>query len=255
MDTVIELGDALETGHDGFARVTFADESWLEFRPDSLVVFDRYSRFRESGMVDTSLRLERGRIRTWVRPRRGERQRFIINTPSAAAAVRGTEFDLSVDATENLRNEVSAGEVEVESLGVARSVPAGYALLARAGEPPLEPVRQLPAPLLESLPSPSRIALQWPVISGASAYRLELYKMPEAVMVGEYRVEQSTWQQALEPGDYRLLARAEDSNGLRGEEAMLAVVVDAAPPEPEKPPRDWLGPALFIGGALLLLSL
>ena len=26
-DTLIELGDALETGHDGFARVTFADDS------------------------------------------------------------------------------------------------------------------------------------------------------------------------------------------------------------------------------------
>ena len=256
--TRIELGDALETGHDGFARVTFADESWLEFRPDSLVVFDRYSRFRESGMVDTSLRLERGRIRTWVRPRRGERQRFIINTPSAAAAIRGTEFDLSVDGTETLRNEVESGAVEVEAEGVTRTVPAGYAVLARPGEPPQVPVKQLDAPQLSDRSEATKVVLEWPAVAQASAYRLALYRMPEEVLVAEHRVEQGHWETVLAPGDYRILARAEDQDGLRGKETELALavretLVEPAPEEPAE--RKWWDLLLFLGGAALLLSL
>lgn len=251
----IEFGDALETGPQGLARIDFADGTWLQLRPDSLVVFDAYSRYRESGMVDTSLRLERGRIRTWVKPRRGEGQRFIITTPSAVAAVRGTEFDLSVDRTEVLRNEVTEGVVEVSASGVAREVPAGYATLARPGEPPLDPVPMLAAPGLHADTREGKLSLDWDAVRGAQAYRLELYRVADNRLVSAPRVTETHWQQTMEPGEYRLLARAEDANGLRGHESALHLSVEAPPVATEPQQEGSLEILVFVLGAALLLAL
>ena len=254
-DTEIHLGDALETGPDGYARVEFADQSWLEFSADSLVVFDRFSRFRDSGMVATSLRLERGRIRTWVRPRRSERQHFMITTPSAAAAVRGTEFDLSVDGNDTLRNEVLSGEVAVEAEGVSRTVPSGFAVLARAGEPPSEPVQLLPAPTLTVDAVSGEASVQWPAVDGAQGYRVSLYEQAGGALIREDRTEQLGWRTDLEPGYYRVLGRAEDGQGLRGQEAELGVTVVAEPVPAAEPEQPDSGLLLFILGAGVLLLL
>lgn len=166
-------------------------------------------------------------------------------------------IDLSVDASETLRNEVQSGEVEVESQGVSKSVPAGYALLARAGEPPSDPVPQLPAPEVTVDSQAGSVSASWPPVQGAQAYRLELYQLPDEVLVGQFRTEPPAWQSPLPVGEYRLLVRAEDDQGLRGKEQPVALMVsDVMPePQPEEEKRSWLDLMLFLGGAAIMLSL
>ncbi|MDF1821131.1 MAG: FecR domain-containing protein [Alcanivoracaceae bacterium] len=249
----IQFGDALETGEQGYARIEFADGSWLLIRPSSLVVFDRYSQFRESGMVDTSLRLERGDLRTWVRPRRRGDTRFMIVTPSAMAAVRGTEFDVSVDADQVMRNEVVAGEVAVSSEGVEQSVGAGQATLARPGEAPLPPRDMLEPPRL-SVAGDGAARASWPAVEGARRYRLALFTGADmAEPVGSWSVTGRDWQATVPPGDYLLVARAEDEQGLRGKESRQTLQVTEAPPAPEQ--DGWMDEILFVIGAAILLSL
>lgn len=254
MGAQVDLGDALETASNGYARVEFADESWIELRPDTLVVFDRYSRFREYGMVDTSLRLERGDIRTYVKPRRSGESRYIITTPSAVAAVRGTEFDLSVDSQETLRSEVKGGTVAVEAQGEEQLVPAGYATLARAGEAPLVPVQQLPAPVLAAEAAPMAIDARWESVPGASSYRLEVYSQADSTLVTAATTAGTRAELPLPAGDYRLVARAVDDLGLRGMETTLdASALAAAPEAPQKDGRIdiWV----FGAAALWILAL
>lgn len=253
----ILFGDALETGEQGYARIEFADGSWLLIRPSSLVVFDRYSQFRESGMVDTSLRLERGDLRTWVRPRGRGDNRFMIVTPSAMAAVRGTEFDISVDDQQVMRNEVLAGTVAVAGEGVEQTVAAGQATLARPGEAPLAPRDMLEPPQVE-VAGDGVASARWPALDGASGYRLALYRDAGLSQpVGRWKVDGLHWQAPVAPGEYLLVVRAADELGLRGRESRQALTVTEAPPEQPEPPQKavWLDKALFLVAAALLLSL
>ena len=151
-DTVA-FGDALETAAHGSARVQFADQSEVVIKPASLLVVNRYRRFLDQGGERTLLRLERGNIRNSITPQDGE-PAFEVHTPGAVAAVRGTEYYVSVDGSETTRNEVVDGKVAVSARGVERAVDGGFATLARVDEAPVEPVPLLPAPSVELTVSP-----------------------------------------------------------------------------------------------------
>ena len=91
----INIGDTLITSNNGSALIQFADGSTLLLQKNSEVKFNTLSSFGDTGMVDTQLRLQQGRIETRVKPLRNPDSRFEITTPAAVAAVRGTEFRVS----------------------------------------------------------------------------------------------------------------------------------------------------------------
>ena len=251
----LSMGDTVET-EEGALVVEFADKSRLVIRPHSRVVFDRYSRFNNHGMVDTNLRLERGSVRTRVAPRQGAEDPFIITTPTAAAAVRGTEFDVSFDENGVMRTEVDGGLVAVSAQSQEQAVGAGYATLARSGEPPLEPVQQLPAVSAAVVQSAEGgIVLEWLALEGASGYQLELYRGEELLLVAQ--AASSRWASAeLPEGDYQIVLRAVDSNGLKGNRLEVAATVVPKPEVIELPEQQDSGMRevlLFLLGGLLIL--
>ncbi len=254
----VRTGDAVETGMDGSVRVLFADQSEMMIKPESLVIFDRYSRFEESGMVDTSLRLERGEIRTYVRPKPEGRGRFIINTPSAAAAVRGTRFDVEVDAEEVTRNIVHDGSVALSAQGQEQLVDAGYVSSVSPGEPP-SPPRAIPAAVsLNASAANGVVKAGWTTQADASGYWLELYRLPDRALLRTEPVSRTDWQLALPDGEYEIVVRAIDAEGVRGHEALQQVSVAPPPPVVEEPAPartgpDWRGFGLFVVGVTLML--
>ena len=94
------IGALLRTGKGASLSLEFADGSRLLLKENSELRLDRMSRYGKSGMVDTHLRLQRGRITNTVQPTRGNSPSFIIDTPNASSAVRGTRF--RVDAGEQV---------------------------------------------------------------------------------------------------------------------------------------------------------
>ncbi|MCS6781420.1 MAG: LysM peptidoglycan-binding domain-containing protein, partial [Geminicoccaceae bacterium] len=86
---LLEGGERLVSGPEGSALVRFADGSELEIHPDCEVVFDRLAAYGRAGMVDTRLRLERGRLRARVPAGTGG---YGVDTPAATPADRGTAF-------------------------------------------------------------------------------------------------------------------------------------------------------------------
>lgn len=231
----ILVGDAVIT-NEGTATLQFADESILIITPGSEVLFDTLTLYGESGMVDTRVRLNRGRARARVKPVEGPASRYEILTPAAVAAVRGTEFRVVSEATDppQMRTEVLEGKVAVANDEGEQNVEQGYALKAVSGESPAEPVKLLPAPALTSaLPetvSAFPLGISWRPIDGAAAYRLQIYRSGLLFddLLQEQRLEKPAFAiPKLEEGKYEVAVRAIDNNGFEGMEATHSLNVVA----------------------------
>lgn len=251
-------GDAVETGANGSASVAFADGSTMLLGANARMLFDRLASFGSTGMVDTRLRLDRGRARPNVVPRRG---RFELWSPALQVTTRGTEFRVEfVEAGTTGRVEVTESEVDATQ-GTTVLVPEGSGTVARAGGPPEPPRPLLPAPVVDSPQGPlrrlpARVTAQ--PVAGASGYHWEVG--PDAAF--RRVLAESTMPGAvvdltdLPDGIYTLRVRAIDGNGLEGYDGIGRVQIDARPEAPflmaptpaavlrqERPSFTWAQPA------------
>ena len=251
-------GDAVETGANGSASVAFADGSTVLLAANARMLFDRLASFGATGMVDTRLRLERGRARPNVVPRRG---RFELWSPALQVTTRGTEFRVeSADAGATGRVEVTESEVDATQATTVL-VPEGTGTVARAGGPPEPPRPLLPAPVVGSPAAalrrlPVRVAAQ--PVAGASGYHWEVG--PDAAF--RRLLDESTMPDPvldltdLPDGSYTLRVRAVDASGLEGYDGIGQVQIDARPEAPflmvptpaavlrqERPAFTWAQPS------------
>ncbi len=250
--TELFTGDRLVTGAGGSVTVRFADGSRLLVQQGSEVTFDGLSAYGATGMVDTDLRLQRGRIDNRVEPAAGPASRFRIITPAAVAASRGTDFRIGADESDGAtRGEVLDGSIGVAGGGVSRVVPAGFGLVARAGAAPSEPRELLPGPDLSRLPRVlERLVLEfrWSAIAGAESYRIQIFADParEDLLLDRIVREPETSLPAPPDGNYSLRVRGIDEQGLEGLDADHEFRLNARP-EPPVPLQPIQGLALRQG--------
>ena len=108
-NNLLYVGDELLT-REGYVIIEFANESQLRLDERSHLIFNKLSNYQSIGMVDTRMRLGRGGLSTQVSPLT-KGSRYEISTPSAVAAVRGTEFRLRTNPM-GTALEVLEGTVE-----------------------------------------------------------------------------------------------------------------------------------------------
>jgi len=174
----LQIKDAVRTGPKSSATLLFADGSRLTLQANSFLEFDVVQEHGETGMVDSRIRLKKGRLRTDVNPNETPGTRFEIHTPGAITAVRGTRLRVSNDLRRGISStEVLQGRVDVIAAGEVQSVTAGFGTVIKKGEPPSSPRALLQAPVLSGLPAtfdqfPLRFI--WPVLEGASGYRIQI---------------------------------------------------------------------------------
>lgn len=235
----LSIGGWLETGPGASATLEFADGSRLMLMDNSRIVFDRLSAYGQTGMVDTRMRLQRGRAANRVIPARGPASRYIIETPSATSSVRGTRFRVNAgDTAQAGSTEVLEGKVEVGGAqGAGVLVRPGYGSVAASGAATSAPTRLLPAPALEdagtqlaSLP----MALSWTAMPDAVAYRIEVVRddAPDVLLFEAVTATTRLRIADLPPGRHRLLLRAVAANGLGGEDAERVFEVSEHPLPP-----------------------
>ncbi|MCF6281162.1 MAG: FecR domain-containing protein [Candidatus Polarisedimenticolaceae bacterium] len=240
LDTELNSGDLIRTAPDGSLTLRFADGSELLVQGGSELKLDHLSAYGSTGMVDTRVRLERGRVDTKVKPSKGFGSRYHIITPAAVAAVRGTLFRVSADNNGSAitRSEVLEGEVKVSGASESQLVPAGFGIVAEAGKPPAPPKKLLPAPQLSRLQTHfDTLPLQftWLALPGAQNYRLQIAPDEQFNrLLADAVVSAPTGHLTdLPDGDYRLRVRGIDSSGLEGYNTVRAFVVDAKPEPPQ----------------------
>lgn len=221
--TLLYSGDRVITLDRQSLRMQFADQSELQVLSNSEVLLDKLSHHKQSGMVDTRIRLNSGTVNTWVEKQNGD-SRYEITTPAAITAVRGTAYRLSSDASQISRTEVTEGLVGVSAGGVEKAVKEGFGIVAEVGKPLSEPVKLLPSPVIGDNQSADMTELQvsWMKLEGAELYRYQLASDDRFNQM----VQDNTTQDSsikipdLTPGRYYLRVRGVDRFQLEGVDAV-----------------------------------
>ena len=227
--TLLYSGDKVITGKNQTVRLQFADGSQLQIASQSEVLIDKLSLYKESGMLDTQIRLNSGRINTQVKKQKNN-SRYEVITPSAITAVRGTAFRVaSIDATRS-KIEVIEGVVDVIVGDDKKPVKKGFGMVVEKGKQLTEPIRLLAPPQVQIVAKPqsSSIKILWQKLKEAEAYSYQLAKNSEFSQL----VQNSTTQDRavelnhLASGHYYFRVRGIDKFKLQGHESIQDFIIE-----------------------------
>ncbi len=246
-------GQSLETGPGAVVTVELPDGSRLRIAPASAVRLERLRRYHDEQAIDALIRLERGRVEAVAQP--GRTRPFLIRSPHATAAVRGTEFRVAAldeaATTEVLAGGVAwsgagapalAGPGAAAAAGPGAAVAAGFGSTADMLGKVSEPRALLPAPELRDVDRivevvSSRIA--FPAVAGASAYRIEIAadQRFEKPLIETVSADPLIVLDSRNDGTHFVRVRAVDPSRLEGYDARAQVQVNARPiaPQPQRP--------------------
>ena len=265
--TKLPIGAKLNTG-EGSATILFADGSSITLAPQSELVLDTLSNFERNGMVDSTVRLNRGVIKTRV-IKREPRSQFQTITPSAVASVRGTEYRVNItppmsDGSEQKEAtlvEVYEGLVEVGAEQKNVPVPAEFGTVTKRGEAPSPPVKLLPAPVFLPLAAVhylhvddqqrpvDTVPVSWQPVTDAQAYQLNVFTRPSQQGAAEEWIQDkrtantTTELGGLPLGCYVLQLRAIDQLGLHGVGNRQDICLEKQLPPPQLITPDIASPA------------
>lgn len=169
-------GARIDTSANASLTLEFADGSRVLMEGGSELVLDRMSAYGRTGMADTHLRLQHGRIVNVVTPMPGNTAHFVVQTPSATSSVRGTHFRVAA-GDGYAQTEVTKGRVDVAGQRHHALVPRGFGVEVTQGQQPGRVRRLLPAPVLDCPQQPvirPGATLDWQALAGAVRYRVEI---------------------------------------------------------------------------------
>ncbi len=237
-DVQLQLGDKLHLGKDASVTIRFADGSEVTAFNQAIIYFDHLSAYGKTGMVDTRIRLEQGKVETRAQKASGPGSRLDISTPSAISAVRGTVYRVSSDAeSQTARVEVLEGLVAVSAENKAESIPKGFGTQVQRGQPPSPPVSLLPAPALIDPPKTvqaQRQMLNWQPQDKARNYRIQVSDRADFSRILWQQLNQDNQMPIpeLDDGHYFVRVTALDSSSIEGFPVSHAFELDRQPLAP-----------------------
>jgi hypothetical protein len=236
--TLINTGDVIRTDPSSSLSVRFIDGSQALLLKNSTLKFDGLSEYPKTGMANTRLKLETGRVETQVKQFRGAASRYEIRTPMAQLGVRGTDFRVATDSSSSTSSaEVLSGAVHAENSAGAVDVKQGFGAVMVMGKPPSPPIELLPAPDLSVIPpliDRTPIRFRWRPMAAASGFRVQIQRDRQFNVVLDESI--ITAPEASFPdlpdGRYTMRVRAIDTHGLEGQNADREITVKARPEPP-----------------------
>jgi hypothetical protein len=145
-DTV-PRGSRIQTGKSSSAELTFEDRNSIFIKSNTILGITT-SEKKGSTYTINNFYLQTGKAITKIKEATGSNSRILINTPSAVASVRGTEFRVSVDETLSMRTEVLTGNVGVSAMNQTVKLKEGEGTYVRKGTAPTAPRNLLLPPKL-----------------------------------------------------------------------------------------------------------
>jgi tetratricopeptide (TPR) repeat protein len=130
---ILTSGDSLKTGSYGKMSILFIDATQIKIHNRTILVIKEVRKTHEK--IGTVLGLEIGEI--WSRAKKVP-DGLIIETPSATAAVRGTDWDILVDEKGTSYLTVLRGNIEFYNDYGKLIVQAGEQAVAAIGKPPVK---------------------------------------------------------------------------------------------------------------------
>lgn len=131
----VQEGDKIVTAADSRAKIVMADRNVINVNPDTEMVISKYENDAVSGKKNVELNLLKGKVRNNVEQTYdGEKNKFLIKTPTAVAGVRGTQFLAGFDPKTRMTSIVTfKGAVTLASVNPQGSV-IGAPVLIKKGE-------------------------------------------------------------------------------------------------------------------------
>lgn len=180
--TIFTLGDELRVSNNATITLVFADKTEVTLSNGVLINFDHLSQYGETGMVDTRVRLQEGKLEVRAQKQNGVGSRLDIQTASAVTSVRGTIFRVGIDRTNlNTPNvsvvEVLEGEVAVSAGDKSVAVKQGFGLKIEKGKELKQPAKLLTAPKVTSmtkLVEQANESIVWQDVDLAQSYKVQI---------------------------------------------------------------------------------
>jgi hypothetical protein len=238
----LKVGDQLSAGANIITKenskviVQFADQSTVELGSNASMQLDSMSLYSGGAMVDTKIRLQKGQIKTHANPQHTEGNSMQVITPSAIAAVRGTEFRVSAEEEATIQ-ETLDGKVGLVAAEQEVLVNKGFGSKAELGEPPKPPVKLLPAAdvsQLKSFHNQLPVVFNLPPLQGAAGWVGEIAsdkQFNSIVAEAETNTSQLDFGD-IPDGQYFLDLRAKDQAGISGYDALHVFTLNAKPIQP-----------------------
>ncbi len=235
-------GGSLRTGRDGYVTLRFVDGSTMTVQRQSELTAERLRSVAGTDIVLSGVRLDSGRVEAAARSRSQGSSRFEVRSRLASAAVRGTDFRVSVSGERRtMIAEVLTGTVALAGLSQANDpgalIAAGQGSVVEEGRAARTPVPLLSAPDLSgfaTLQERPLVRLRFPAIAGASTYRVQVARDAAfQLILREDQLGTPDFRLLdLEDADYHVRVRAADSLGIEGRDATAAFRLKARPEPP-----------------------
>jgi hypothetical protein len=228
-DMLLGYGTHIATDAQASLTLEFADGSHVLMEQNSALDLDRMSAYGRTGMVDTRLRLQRGRVSSNVTPMTGSAARFSIETPGTISSVRGTHFRVAADASaQRSQTEVLTGLVDVAGHGRHTLVPKGFGIGGTNNVPPVKANSLLPPPLLQCPSAPLDTVpyrMAWPPLAGATHYRVQIApgRRFEALLFDQLVDTTQIDLPDMPNGTYSLRLRGADADQIEGDDAICTI--------------------------------
>ncbi len=234
----LKEGDKIRTGPDGGVEFKYVDNTTIFLRAGTEVEI-KQSRMESENTLVIVLFLKIGRIITQIKRATGTDTRYIIETPSAVAAARGTRYRVRGDP-ETTFTEVLDGSVRVEAMAAHVNLEKNEGSRVKKGAAP-EPARKLLSP---PRPVDARdryddfpVVIRFSKIDKAVSYRCVLARdreMKDVVLVNEIRPDAALEIPELPDGAYYLQSNSVDDIGLESAPSAAAPFRIRTNPEPPR---------------------
>jgi hypothetical protein len=113
MTDSVENGDILKTSYKSRIKISFIDNSVIYIAPKSQLKIDKYEYNNDKKERNSVLNLFSGRVKLLVAKLSSKNRDFKVKTETATVGVRGTEFIVSTEMTNESEILVLSGSVEV----------------------------------------------------------------------------------------------------------------------------------------------
>lgn len=235
---IVMLGDTVLTNKDSTLVLGFLDGSRILLQENSRLKINKLMSLENTGMSDSNLLLEAGRLETQVSPNKGNVRRFNIQTPVSVTSVRGTDYRVSAESgSQESRTEVVGGKVEVTAVGKTQLLLAGFGNITKKEQKPMPPVELLAAPDIKLIPSffdqvPIQFAM--PVPKKDHGYRFQVAKTEHFSDILFDKTSHSSTVRGpdLSDGYYYIRLRGIDDQQLEGHNAQGKIEINAKPEAP-----------------------
>lgn len=236
-------GDTITTGANSIAKIQFADGSLADIQPNATLKINASYQYAGQGGYVTQLKLTQGRTEIKANPQQLPNHQFQIETPSAVAAVRGTEFRVGAEGELALQ-ETLGGTVAFSASGAQVLLAQGFGSAAEKDKAPLPPI-VLPATPdvsgfakeVDTIPVEFTLVPQADAVAWVSLLALDadFTKIVDekTTTLNSASAEATLLSYADIPdGQYYLKLRAKEKNGLQGMDATHAFTLKARPLPP-----------------------